>query len=1032
MHITAKSDGSPRRTVDFQPVNKHAPRQTHHTESPWSLASAVPANTRKSVLDAWHGYHSVEIAPEDRDLTTFLTEYGTYRYRTSPQGFIASGDGYSQRMDKIIGDFRNYKKCVDDSILWDTDITSNFQSVCKFLTKCSNQGIVFNPKKFEFGEETVRYLGFVITATGIQPTPEFIQSILDFPTPRSITDIRSWFGAVGQINFAFASAPDMLPFRHLLSTKAPFAWSPDLELAFQKSKLEIVKQVEQGVRSFDMSKPTALATDWSKWASGFWLTQKHCSCIQEKVKPGCCSSGWQTVLCGSKFNTPAESNYAPIEGEAMSASWAMKRCKYYLMGMPTFQLCVDHKPLLATFGYSALGDIDNPRLLREKEKTLMFKFSPVHIPGKLHVVPDCLSRRSDSPIASLPPPPPPTKLDISNIMPGYQDSLGAPSWVAPPPGGAKPAQVASLLGEVSPIGLCDQDHRAELSLGLITGDGAASLAGLTADIWHNSALNPDSEDIEVITWDKLAKAAQASPVYKSLHSLISSGAPEDRELWPESIKIYYSHRHALVPVGPVLLLHDRPLIPVSLRQQVLDHLHAGHAGVTSMHARASNCVYWPNLREDLTRQRAECSSCIKNAPSNPSTPPEPYTHPAYPFHSICSDFFSVNGVNYLAVCDRYSGWLSLFTLAKDDSKHIITVLRNYFTRWGIAVNLTSDGASVYTSQEMQEFLTRYGVTHRTSAAYYPRGNKRSEVAVKAGKRLVMDNLAPNGSLDTDRLARALLTHRNQTDPTSGLSPAQVIFGRQLRDHIPLQPEKFQPRAEWRMEADQREQAYMKRHILKHEQLSSSSKSLHPLQVGDCVAIQDKTNPGKAGKWTKSGVVTDSLGFQNYEIKIDGSNHLSTRHRSHLRKIVPYINTQMQADQTPSPNGYSVPVTRSHTTVPDTRPATGQPEPAPQPQPTSLPVTPARVQSPLPPPAPVTPVPVRPSLPATSPAQAGNFRPAGTPHDYRAMAEQAEELRRQVMQSRVSSMTTVQAIHVTSPVDIFRGEGIAWTQLWGCS
>ena len=58
---------------------------------------------------------------------------------------------------------------------------------------------------------------------------------------------------------------------------------------------------------------------------------------------------------------------------------------------------------------------------------------------------------------------------------------------------------------------------------------------------------------------------------------------------------------------------------------------------------------------------------------------------------------------------------------------------------------------------MQEFLTRYGVTHRSSAAYYPRGNKRSEVAVKAGKRLVMYNLAPNGSLDTDRLARALLT-----------------------------------------------------------------------------------------------------------------------------------------------------------------------------------------------------------------------------------------------------------------------------------
>ena len=74
-------------------------------------------------------------------------------------------------------------------------------------------------------------------------------------------------------------------------------------------------------------------------------------------------------------------------------------------------------------------------------------------------------------------------------------------------------------GRVLPVSLHDQDHQSELSLGLLTGDGAVSLAGLTADIWHNSALITDSGVIEVITWDK---AAQASPVYKSLHSLIWS------------------------------------------------------------------------------------------------------------------------------------------------------------------------------------------------------------------------------------------------------------------------------------------------------------------------------------------------------------------------------------------------------------------------------------------------------------------------------------------------------------------------------
>ena len=95
MHVVAKHDGSPRRVVDFQNLNEHAPRQTHHTEAPWALAASVPPNTKKSVLDCWHGYHSVEIAPEDRHYTTFLTEKGTYQYRSVPMGFIAAGDGYT-------------------------------------------------------------------------------------------------------------------------------------------------------------------------------------------------------------------------------------------------------------------------------------------------------------------------------------------------------------------------------------------------------------------------------------------------------------------------------------------------------------------------------------------------------------------------------------------------------------------------------------------------------------------------------------------------------------------------------------------------------------------------------------------------------------------------------------------------------------------------------------------------------------------------------------------------------------------------
>ena len=72
MVVCAKKNGKPRRTVDLQPLNAHATRETHHTQSPFHKARSVPQGTIKSVFDAWNGYHSVPLR-EERHLTTFIT-----------------------------------------------------------------------------------------------------------------------------------------------------------------------------------------------------------------------------------------------------------------------------------------------------------------------------------------------------------------------------------------------------------------------------------------------------------------------------------------------------------------------------------------------------------------------------------------------------------------------------------------------------------------------------------------------------------------------------------------------------------------------------------------------------------------------------------------------------------------------------------------------------------------------------------------------------------------------------------------------
>ena len=69
MVICAKKNGSLRRTIDFQPLNAHATRETHHMQSPFHQARSVPQGMKKTVFDTWNGYHSVNLHHEDRHYT---------------------------------------------------------------------------------------------------------------------------------------------------------------------------------------------------------------------------------------------------------------------------------------------------------------------------------------------------------------------------------------------------------------------------------------------------------------------------------------------------------------------------------------------------------------------------------------------------------------------------------------------------------------------------------------------------------------------------------------------------------------------------------------------------------------------------------------------------------------------------------------------------------------------------------------------------------------------------------------------------
>ena len=139
-----------------------------------------------------------------------------------------------------------------------------------------------------------------------------------------------------------------------------------------------------------------------------------------------------------------------------------------------------------------------------------------------------------------------------------------------------------------------------------------------------------------------------------------------------------------------------------------------------------------------------------------------------------------------------------------------------------------------------------------------------------------------------------MSYRNTPCKDLNLSPAQIIFGRKLRDHLPILPGNFRPKQEWLLSQNQRELALAKRYEEQGERLTRGTKTLPSLVIGDLVHVQNQAGP-RAKRWDKTGVVVESLAHDQYRVKIDGSGQTTLRNRQFLRKT-----TKTEADNAETP------------------------------------------------------------------------------------------------------------------------------------
>ena len=317
----------------------------------------------------------------------------------------------------------------------------------------------------------------------------------------------------------------------------------------------------------------------------------------------------------------------------------------------------------------------------------------------------------------------------------------------------------------------------------------------------------------------------------------------------------------------IILNSNRIVVPKSQRQHLLQLIHASHCGTGKSNWRAKELYFWRGMNSEINLLVHNCDICRPFLPSQGKQQLIPGTTATGPMTDVGTDLFQIGHNHYLVLVDRYSGFPFVEKLTKLSTSAIIKVLTNWFNTFGWPERLRSDNGPQYRT-EFDEFCKERNIIHENSSPYNPQSNGLSESAVKQMKFL-LEKVKENPNEFSSRL----LDFRN-TPNVSGKSPAQMFFGRRLRDRLPHLPGAND------LEVANAKVGAENRKLLMEQQENNQGTSLRPLSINQRVLVQNPISKS----WDDQGIITKvrPLG-RSYEILMDSGKTI-LRNRTLLRPI----------------------------------------------------------------------------------------------------------------------------------------------------